>query len=367
MARLLLLGAGHAHMTVMAHLPEIIARGHTVTAVGPLSRHYYSGMGPGMLGGAYTPEDISFPVEQMIESRGGEFIRDKAVRVDAAAKTVTLQSGLEVAYDVCSFNTGSSVPVSIVQQDAEDVYTVKPIENLLAGRNRILELAAKDTVRIGVVGGGPAALEVAGNAAACARESGGKGASVRLYAGKRFLRGLTPRVRSLCLRQMHRHNVEILEGSYASGIATGKVTLEDGRTFAEDIIFVAMGVKPSALITASGLPAGDDGGLAVNRFLQCDEHPDLFGGGDCIWFKERPLDKVGVYAVRENPVLYHNLLARLEGGELQPFDPGGDYLLIFNTGGGTGVLHKSGVSFGGRLAFVIKDWIDRRFMREFQP
>jgi NADH dehydrogenase FAD-containing subunit len=92
----------------------------------------------------------------------------------------------------------------------------------------------------------------------------------------------------------------------------------------------------------------------------------MFGGGDCIYFQNRPLDKVGVYAVRQNPILYHNLMATLEGDPLQPFDPGGDYLLIFNVGGGEGVLKKNWMLFGGKLAFVIKDYIDRKFMKKFQ-
>jgi NADH dehydrogenase FAD-containing subunit len=78
------------------------------------------------------------------------------------------------------------------------------------------------------------------------------------------------------------------------------------------------------------------------------------------------MDKVGVYAVRENPVLYHNLKAALEGNDLQAFDPGGDYLLIFNLGDRTGVLNKRWLTFGGRPAFIVKDFIDRRFMRTFQ-
>ena len=109
-----------------------------------------------------------------------------------------------------------------------------------------------------------------------------------------------------------------------------------------------------------------DGGLRVNRFLQCVDRADIFGGGDCIHFDERPLDKVGVYAVRQNPVLVQNLTSQLEGGVLQPFDPGGDYLLIFNMGDGTGIFKKKSVTFGGRFAFMIKDYIDRRFMRKFQ-
>jgi NADH dehydrogenase FAD-containing subunit len=82
--------------------------------------------------------------------------------------------------------------------------------------------------------------------------------------------------------------------------------------------------------------------------------------------KDQPLDKVGVYAVRQNPVLLHNLQAQLNGTDLMPFDPGGDYLLIFNLGGKVGVLKKRWLEFGGRPAFVIKDHIDRKFMREFQ-
>jgi NADH dehydrogenase FAD-containing subunit len=95
--------------------------------------------------------------------------------------------------------------------------------------------------------------------------------------------------------------------------------------------------------------------MRVNRFLQSTRYPDIFGGGDCIYFEDQPLDKVGVYAVRQNPVLLHNISARLDGGDLMPFDPGGDYLLIFNLGGGVGVLKKRWLEFGGRAAFVIKD------------
>ena len=59
-------------------------------------------------------------------------------------------------------------------------------------------------------------------------------------------------------------------------------------------------------------------------------------------------------------------MAALEDGDLQPFEPGGDYLLIFNLGDGTGIFHKRWVQFGGRLAYFIKDYIDRKFMRTFQ-
>jgi NADH dehydrogenase FAD-containing subunit len=104
----------------------------------------------------------------------------------------------------------------------------------------------------------------------------------------------------------------------------------------------------------------------VNSYLQSIAHPEMFGGGDCIHFQDQPLDKVGVYAVRQNPVLCNNLMSALEGKPLQGFEPGGDYLLIFNMGDGKGVLRKKWLTFDGRLALTIKNYIDRKFMRKFQ-
>lgn len=126
-----------------------------------------------------------------------------------------------------------------------------------------------------------------------------------------------------------------------------------------------MGIKPSPIFTGSDLPVGPDGGLLVNKYLQSTRHDNVFGGGDCIFFESQPLAKVGVYAVRQNPVLYHNLMCRLEGRALKQFTPGGDYLRIYNLGDGDGLLAKWSLVFSGKFAFFIKDYIDRSFITKF--
>jgi NADH dehydrogenase FAD-containing subunit len=135
---------------------------------------------------------------------------------------------------------------------------------------------------------------------------------------------------------------------------------------AYDRAFIAAGVEPSPLFGDSGLPVGKDGGLLVNNHLQSVEWPELFGGGDCISLRDWPLEKVGVYAVRQNPVINRNLLAALEGRELTSFEPQKNYLLIFNLGDRRGIFIKNGWVWNGRLAFSLKNWIDRRFMSKFQ-
>ncbi|EFK05416.1 pyridine nucleotide-disulfide oxidoreductase family protein, partial [delta proteobacterium NaphS2] len=317
-------------------------------------------------GGFYTPADIRFATRHVVEKQGGKFILDKAVRVDPEKKTVQTESGQEVPYDVVSFNAGSQVPKPDMEGDAENIYTVKPIERLKEARDRIKALLKEKPLRVGVIGGGPSSVEIAGNVWRLSMNSGKNPAEITVFAGSRLMSGFSEGIRRRARKSLSKRGIRILEGHRVGKIMDGGVVLDTGETHGLNFIFLALGVKPNAIFKASGLPTGPDGGLLVNQYLQSTKYPDMFGGGDCIYFQDQPLNKVGVYAVRQNPVLLHNLMAQLEGRALKPFDPGGDYLLIFNLGDGTGVFEKKWLTFSGRLAFLIKDYIDRRFMRKFQ-
>ena len=363
---LVLVGGGHAHMVTLKNLHAFIEKGYTVTVIGPSRFHYYSGMGPGMLSRTYSPDDIRFATEHVVIKQGGNFLLDTVVRINAQERTVYLESGNSVRYDVLSFNAGSYVPWDMVTGDHVDIFTVKPIETLLAAQKRVLELTGEKTITVGIVGGGPSSLEIAGNIWRLAKDHGRYQPTIKIFAGSELMSRFSEKIRRMAYRSLQNRNIEIIEHDYAKEIRTGMVTLESGKRYTADIIFLAVGVKPSTIFNDSELPTGPDGGLLVNKFLQSVAHPEIFGGGDCIYFQDQPLDKVGVYAVRENPTLYHNLMASLDGGELQEFNPGGSYLLIFNLGDGKGILGKNSLIFDGSLAFIIKDYIDRKFMREFQ-
>ena len=364
--RMVLIGGGHAHMVALDNLAAITAKGHHVTVIGPSDHHYYSGMGPGMLLGTYRPAEIRFATRHVVEKQGGVFIRDKAIRIDPAHKAVILAGGDRVPYHVLSCNAGSYVPRPKMDGDTADVFTVKPIERLMEAQARLIDHCERHIARVVIVGGGPSAAEIAGNVWQLGTAPGRHRPHITICAGRSFMAAFPAAVRRRIITVLARRKVVIRENARVAAVDRGQITLVDGETLPADVVFLALGVTPSDIFTESGLATGPDGGLTVNRFLQSPDHADIFGGGDCIHFADRPLDKVGVYAVRQNPVLYHNMVAQMEGGALMPFDPGGDYLLIFNLGGGVGVLKKRWLTFGGRPAFIIKDMIDRKFMRRFQ-
>ena len=364
MGHLVLAGGGHAHLMILANIATLIGQGHRVTVIGPSPHHYYSGMGPGMLGGTYTPEEVRFATQKVVERQGARFVLDRVVRIAANEKTVTLASGRKFAYDVLSCNTGSEVAADLVPEDRADVFTVKPIEKLQEAKERVLALAAARPITIAIAGGGPSAAEIAGNLIQLTNRPGLNRPRIVIFAGYALMGRFPAGVRRRVIASLTRRGIEIIN-QRVTAINAGQITTATGTTDA-DLIFLASGITPSPLFRDSGLATGPDGGLLVNRFLQAVDHPQIFAGGDCITFTDAPLDKVGVYAVRQNPILRHNLQASLEGRPLQPFRPGGKYLLIFNLGEAEGVLHKGWLTFEGRLAFWIKDLIDRRFMRRFQ-
>jgi len=363
---LVLVGGGHAHLSVLAAAGDIVRRGHRVTLVSPAPFHYYSGMGPGLLGGTYRSRETRFHVARMALERGAAFVEDAVFRVDPLRRTLLLASGEELGYDVASFNTGSRVPLErLAPAGTPGVVAVKPIDALAEARRSILAAPPGPPLRLLVAGGGPAGVEVAGNLQRLLRESG-RGGEIDLVAGSQLLGGFPEAVRRLASASLRQRGVRVHEGVRVEGIAGRTAHLGDGATLPCDLAFVAVGIEPSPIFRASALPTGPDGGLLVNPFLQSPAHPELFGGGDCVCFAERPLDKVGVYAVRQGAVLRHNLLAALEGEPLRPFEPQRDYLLILNLGDGRGVLRRREIVLDGRHAFRLKDWIDRRFMRTYQ-
>jgi NADH dehydrogenase FAD-containing subunit len=352
-------------MTVLLNLGEYIRRGHRVTLIGPSAYHYYSGMGPGLLGGTYRPQDVRFHIKKMAEDRGAVFVQDTVTRIDAAKKILILKSGGEISYDVVSCNTGSTVPASEERVAGNSIFTVKPIENLIRVQQMITAGMGSATPRLLIVGGGASALELSGNLWRLVQQNETR-ASITVCGGRNFLAAMPIKAQHYARKSLTARNIEIIEGARVSRLEESLAILEDQREVAFDLALLAWGIKPSNLFRASGLPTGTDGDLLVNDYLQSVACPEIFGGGDCICFTKRPLDKVGVYAVRQNPVLHYNLMAALEERGLQVFKPQDLYLLIYNLGNHKGIFYRGNWVWKGKMIFYLKDYIDRKFMRKFQ-
>jgi NADH dehydrogenase FAD-containing subunit len=364
----LLVGAGHAHLSILKNLRFFLLQGHKITVVNPEPYHYYSGMGPGMLSGTYRPQQIRFHVEKMVTDQGGHFIRDHVVHIDPENQNVKTGNGEIISYDVACFNTGSHVPHAEITEKLKGesfFFPVKPIQNLLFAQHKLISLLKEKRPKVIVAGGGAAGVEIAANLRVLA-ENYKQEIDITVIAGGKLLNRFNDRFRTAAKNLLQERRINLLERSGVAALSNHHVRLSTGFSLQCDMVLWAVGTTPSPFFKDSGLPTGPDGGLLVNEFLQSVFFSNIFGGGDCISFKNQHLEKVGVYAVRQNPVLLENLHNFVDHKPLKPFIPQKDFLIILNMGNGQGILNWKDIVFKGRTAFWLKDYIDQKFIKNFQ-
>ncbi len=361
--RLVLVGAGHAHLHVVRHLAAFTHHGMQVMLIDP-GCFWYSGLATGMLAGQYPCEADWIDPAPLIEQAGGAFMRDRIEALDVKARLAHTAGGRCLAWDAISFNIGSEVATDAIHGAVEHAWPVKPIAGLCRLRYRLADLFQEHRhPRITVVGGGPTACEVAAGIEQLAHAYG---AAIHLRlcsSAARLIADWPARASSALARELHSRSIRIENECRIIRCASDHVEAADGRQHESDLTVLATGLRAPSVTGNLGLPADRAHGLHVNACLQSTAHLSIFGAGDCIHFADRPLPKVGVYGVRAGPVLRDNLLAVLRGRPLRPFRPQRRYLVILNLGRGRALAMRGRWWWLGRGPMWWKHWLDHRFMQ----
>lgn len=353
----MLAGGGHANLFSLLRTEEFIRRGFEVVLVDPSEHLHYSGMATGVLSGAHAPRENRIDVRGLVERGGGRFVKGRVAQVLSRVRTLLLEDGRTVPYDAVSFCLGSEA------RSGGGAVPVKPVANLEGVRDRLLAPGSA-SLRVLVVGGGAAGCEVAANVARLRRSAGGEGEMTLIEAGPDLLPALPKSARRIMLERLRASGVGVILGQKAA-LQPGAAVLEDGTRIEAGVILAATGVAPPDVFFRSRLTTGDDGALWVNRHLQSPNDERIFGGGDAVSYRGARLPQFGVFAVRQGPVLYHNLQAVLRDAPLSTYKPQRRYLYILDLGDATGLAIYGPLTARGRLPLLLKHHIDKDFVKEF--
>jgi selenide, water dikinase len=420
--RLVLAGAGHAHLEVLRRLARRRPAGLDLTVISPGPAHHYSGMVPGYLGGAYRLDEIAVELAPLVAGAGGRLLLGRAVGLDPGRRVVEVERladggggpRLEVPYDLVAFAVGSDAAGAAAAVASADgaVLSCKPIGKVVELRRRLDALAGerRRPATVAVVGGGAAGVEIALAFAARFAAAAATHRVVLVEAGPEILAGRPPGFRRRAERLLAGRGVELhveskvvevtpdevevtpadaiattratsaapaSEAAHATGLpqATGRpasgrasLRLHGGREISCALAVWATAAVGWPLFRGSGLPLDDRGFLLIDESLRSVADAHVFAAGDCGTLAAWPgTAKAGVYAVREGPVLDRSLRAALAGGRPPRYRPQPGFMVILNTNDGRALLSYKGFASYGRWAFRLKDRIDRGFLARYRP
>ncbi len=369
---ILLVGGGHTHVLFIKRLLSEPIKGLRCTLISDQIESPYSGMLPGHLSGIYSREEIHIDLSRLCHQVGVSFIRGKVATIDHQNKSVTLESGEELFFDILALDTGSrptalqgsvqrsvqrsvqgSVQVAGGQLESYTLIGIKPIDSFLEFiRNLDVLLTASlhsPSRKIAIIGAGPAGCECA---VALKLRYAGRVEVTLIQRSSRILPSLSWLARSQMLRTLKKLAVTIRLRQEAKPEVLALY----------DHCINATPPRPHPETSYFGLSQNQEGFLKIRPTLQSVDHEHIFVTGDLGSLGDCPFPKAGVYAVRQAPVLHENICRFMDDRPLKAFRPQARYLSLMLGGRERAILNWGPIGLGGAWLWRWKDKIDRRFM-----
>ena len=371
---IVLVGGGHSHVVVLGRFAMRPEPGVRLTVICTDTHTPYSGMLPGYIAGHYRFDEVHIDLRRLAEFAGARYFRDEVTGLDRAQRKVLCRSRPPVAYDRLSINIGSMPAVAGVEGAAEYAIPVKPIrrfnERWLALLERVRRHAGQTTIALVGAGAGGVELTLAmqyrlrGELRALGRDPD----ELRFHlfsADREILPTHNARVRQGFARVLAERGVVVHRAAEVSGVSSGQLRIRSGETLAADEIVWVTQAGGAAWLRDTGLALDDSGFILVRDSLQSVSDPLIFAAGDCAAMLDTPLEKAGVFAVRQGRPLADNLRRSVIERPLRAYRPQARWLALISTGDRYAVASRGALHLQGAWVWRWKDWIDRRFMARF--
>jgi selenide,water dikinase len=372
---IVLVGGGHSHVGVIKSFGMQPLPGVRLTVICTDVHTPYSGMLPGYVAGHYDYDAVHIDLSRLAVFAGARLYRDEVIGLDRANRKVLCRNRPPVPYDVLSINTGSTPQLHDVPGALQNAIAVKPItrfnERWLALLNRVQKHAGTTTVA--VVGAGAGGVELLLAMQYRLRQELRKlGRNpdelvFHLFTNNaHILPTHNPRVRKMFDTVLAARGVQVHRHAAVTQVAQGRLQTASGAVVQADEIVWVTRAGGAAWLKDTGLALDADGFIQVTDTLQTVTDPAIFAAGDIASMVNHPLEKAGVFAVRQGPPLARNLRLRVQGAPLKPYHPQRRWLALISTGDQYAVASRGWLGFAGAWVWRWKDHIDRTFMRKFQ-
>jgi selenide,water dikinase len=370
---LVLIGGGHAHVAVLKRFGMRPVPGLRLTLITRDIDTPYSGMLPGLVAGLYSFDETHIDLGPLARFAGARLYHAEVDGVDLDNRLIHAPGRPSIHFDLLSINTGSRPNRVNVPGVDEYALAAKPIDIFLRRWQRLVQRVREHegSFRIVVVGGGAGGIELALSTQHRLRQElrdAGKDPAQLHYQlltrGDRIMPGHSTGVKRRFERIFSERGIPIRRDSAVARVAEDHVRTEAGEEIAADAVIWVTTASAPEWPGAAGLAVDDGGFISVDETLRSLSHQNVFAAGDVASLAD-PRPKSGVFAVRQGRILADNLRAAATGGGLRKYRAQKRFLGLVSTGNPYAVASYGNWSAESAGLWRIKDWIDRRFMRNF--
>jgi selenide,water dikinase len=372
---LVLIGGGHSHALLLKQWAQAPVKDVKISIINPGNRAAYSGMLPGYIAGHYSLPELQLNMETLARKSGAQFIQSAVTHIDTSLQSVQLKSGDTVTYDIASIDIGITTSLKNLSGFSEFGIAAKPLDHFAQCWQQFLQEVKQGSKRpqVAILGGGVAGAELALAMAYALRNI--PETTIDLIDRSEILSEMHPRTRQIVLQKLKAYPIRLHSETTILRLSENHVHIQQG-TVEESAIpssftLSAAGARPYEWLQSLGSDTNPfqlhEGFICVDTYLRSTD-PKIYAVGDCAHMTATPRPKAGVYAVRQAPILYKNLVAELQEKpeQRQAYQPQKDYLKLMSLGEKKAVADKLGIQFSGKWVWNLKNRIDQKFMSQFK-
>jgi selenide,water dikinase len=377
---LVLIGGGHSHLSVLKYFAMHPLPGLRLTLITRDLHTPYSGMLPGYIAGHYSYDEAHIDLRPLAQFAQARIYHAEVNDIDLKNNQIFCKERPPISYDLASINIGSKP--GTLHIPGADKYTlpVKPIDHFLTQweelSHTVINTAVINTADIdfhlAIVGGGAGGVEMALatqfrlHHLLAEKNQAADFLKVDLYCDSDcILPTHNKQVRKRFKRFFKQRNIQIHTNHRIEEVQHNQLISSDGQKYQADAVLWVTNASAPAWLAKTGLAVDEKGFITVNDCLQSTSHENIFAAGDIAAVINHPREKSGVFAVRQGPPLARNLERAIQNKPLKKFTPQKNFLGLISTGDKYAIASRSNWSLEGAWLWKIKDWIDRRFMDNF--
>ena len=327
-----------------------------------------------MLAGAISSDidtkNVAQPLRRALIKDGASFRRAEVKSIDLEKQCVTAD-GREFPYEHLILALGAEPAYFGIPGVEEHAISMKGIGTAEKIRDRVIERYEETTLARGdvpdskltfvVIGGGATGVETVSELHELVHDvltpdypniDPHRVRIILIDRNEEILKELDPALRRTARKKLADLRVEVINNVKAQQITAGKVILDDGREIETENAIWTAGARASEKLDDFDLPHDERKGLKVDAYMRVEGHDNVWGIGDCaanVEEDDTPVPPNAQAATQEGRAVARNVLAAIDGGELEPFDykPLGQ---LVEMGSEFAVNEVLGIKFSGLMA-----------------